>query len=170
METAASKSTADILADSYRTPLLRFFQRRVRPGEDADDLVQEVFSRLLQHDLAAIDSLQAYVFQTAANVLRDRARRAGVRRVVVAAPDDFDAEDLAAFSPERVIAGREAVRLMITALHELPAPVRMAFSAYHFDGVSQVDIARRFGVSLSTVEKHMAKANAHLLRRLRNVL
>ncbi|MBB6227233.1 DNA-directed RNA polymerase specialized sigma24 family protein [Polymorphobacter multimanifer] len=50
-----------------------------------------------------------------------------------------------------------------------PEAVRIVFSHYHFDGVAQVEISRRMGLSLSTVEKHMAKANAHLLHRLRNV-
>lgn len=170
MANPAAKSPFNLLAEEYRGPLLRFFQRRVRAGEEADDLVQEVFSRLLRQDLAAVESLQAYVFQTAANVLRDRARRSGVRNIVIEAPDGFDPEDETAFSPERVLQSRDAVKAMVAALYELPAPVRMAFSHYHFDGVSQVEIARRFGVSLSTVEKHMAKANAHLLRRLRKVL
>jgi DNA-directed RNA polymerase specialized sigma24 family protein len=40
------------------------------------------------------------------------------------------------------------------------------FSLYHFDSVPQVEIARRLSMSLSTVEKHMSRANAHLLQRL----
>lgn len=169
MSDAARHSRLGEVAAQYRLPLLRFFQRRVGAGEDADDLVQDVFSRLAARDLATIENVQGYVFQIAANVLKDKARRAGVRRIMTNTPEDFDIEDDAGFSPERILQSREALQLMVAALYELTEPVRIVFSHYHFDGVAQVEIARRMGLSVSTVEKHMAKANAHLLHRLRNV-
>ena len=51
-------------------------------------------------------------------------------------------------------------------MNELPEPARMVFSQYHFDGVAQVEISRRLGLSVSTVEKHMGRANRHLLAHL----
>lgn len=169
MKAAARHQGLDAVVAEFRTPLLRFFQRRVHSSEDADDLVQDVFSRLAAQDLASIENVQGYLFQIAANVLRDKARRASVRSIVAHAPEDFDVEDEAAFSPERILQSREAVHMMVAALYELPDMVRIVFSQYHLDGIAQVDIARRFGLSLSTVEKHMARANSHLLYRLRKV-
>jgi len=167
MSAAARHPRLEEVATEYRAPLLRFFQRRVGPDEDADDLVQDVFSRLAGRDLAPIANIQGYVFQVAANVLRDRARRASVRSIVTAAPDGFDVEDEAGFSPERILESRETLQILVAAIYELPEMVRIVFSHYHFDGVAQVEIARRMGLSLSTVEKHMARANSHLLYRLR---
>jgi RNA polymerase sigma-70 factor (ECF subfamily) len=169
MSAAVRHPRLEEVAAQFRAPLLRFFQRRVEPGEDADDLVQDVFSRLAGQDLAAIANIQGYVFQVAANVLRDKARRASVRTIVTRAPDGFDIEDEAGFSPERILQSREALQIMVAAIYELPDMVRLVFSQYHFDGVAQVEIARRTGLSLSTVEKHMAKASSHLLYRLRKV-
>ncbi len=168
MSNAERHSRLGEVVAQYRLPLLRFFQRRVGPGDDADDLVQDVFSRLVAKDLAAIENIEGYVFQIAANVVRDRARRAGVRRIMIEAPEDAEFEDEASFSPERILQSREALQILVAALYELPEPIRIVFSHYHFDGVAQVEISRRMGLSLSTVEKHMAKANAHLLSRLRN--
>jgi RNA polymerase sigma factor (sigma-70 family) len=167
MKAAARHQRLDEVAAQFRAPLLRFFRRRVGPGEDADDLVQDVFSRLAAQDLDTIVNIQGYVFQVAANVLRDKARRASVRSIVSPVPEGFDVEDEAGFSPERILQSREAVQVMIAAIYELPDTVRIVFSQYHFDGVAQVEIARRLGLSLSTVEKHMARANSHLLYRLR---
>ncbi len=169
MSAAARHSQLETLATHYRAPLLRFFQRRLGPGDDADDLVQDVFSRLAGRDLAAVENIQGYVFQVAANVLRDKARRASVRSIVTRAPDGFDIEDEAGFSPERILQGKEALQAMVAALYELPDQVRIVFIHYHFDEVAQVEIARRMHLSLSTVEKHMAKANHHLLLRLRKL-
>jgi RNA polymerase sigma factor (sigma-70 family) len=169
MSAAIRHQRLEEVAAQYRVPLLRFFQRRVTPGEDADDLVQDVFSRLAGQDLATIANIHGYVFQVAANVLRDRARRASVRSIVTQAPDGFDVEDEAGFTPERILQSKEALQIMVAAIYELPETVRIVFSHYHFDGVAQVEIARRMGLSLSTVEKHMARANNHLLYRLRKV-
>ncbi len=69
-----------------------------------------------------------------------------------------------------MLQSRETLQSLVSALYELPPAVRNVFSQYHFDGVSQVEIARRMSMSLSTVEKQMAKANAHLLKRLRKLL
>lgn len=168
MSDAARHSRLGEVVGQYRSPLLRFFQRRVGPGEDADDLVQDVFSRLATIDLGKIENIQGYIFQIAGNVMRDKARRAHVRRMMTHAPDDIDVEDEGGFSPERILQSKEALQIMVAALYELSDPIRIVFSHYHFDGVAQVEIARRMGLSLSTVEKHMAKANAHLLQRLRH--
>jgi RNA polymerase sigma-70 factor (ECF subfamily) len=166
---AASTPRLSSLAEEYRMPLLRFFQRRLRAASDAEDLVQDVFVRLARHeDLASVDHLHGYIFQIAANVLRDRVRR-GTVRAEPALPDDYQPVDEAGFSPERVLLGKESAERLISALYELPEKCRMVFSQYHFDGVAQVEIARRLNLSLSTVEKQMQRANAHLLRRMRDL-
>lgn len=170
MSASAMRTPLEQVVIDYSGPLKRFFQRRIRAGQEADDLVQEVFGRLARQNLSAVDNLHGYIFQIAANVLRDQARRANARAFIVSPPGDFDAEDKAGFSPERVLQSREALQNLVSALYELPPTVRHVFSQYHFDGVSQVEIARRMGMSLSTVEKQMAKASAHLLKRLRTIL
>ena len=152
----------------YRLPLRRFFERRLRNKPDPDDLVQEVFLRMVRRGATDnIQSLDRYVFQIAANVLRDYARRWAIRSEEVdhAQLDDLEVEG--GFSPERVLLGREAIASLIAALQELPEKTIVIFSLYHFDSISQVEIAKRFGMSVSTVEKHMSRANAHLLERLR---
>lgn len=170
MKAVARNRRLDEVAAEMRGPLTRFFQRRVGPSEDADDLVQDVFSRLAAQDLESIENIQGYVFQVASNILRDRSRRASVRSIICSTPESFDIEDEAGFSPERILQSREVVRMMSSAISELPESVRTVFCQYHLDGVAQVEIARQLGLSLSTVEKRMARANAHLLRRLRAFL
>ncbi len=169
MSSPARRLQLEEMSVAYRGPLLRYFQRRTRSGEDAEDLVQEVFTRMAGQDIAAIENVQGYIFRTATNVLRDRARRASVRAIMVASPEGFDMEDEAGFTPERILQGKEALQIMVAAIYELPETVRVVFSQYHFNGVAQVEISRRLGLSLSTIEKHMARANRHLLYRLRGI-
>ncbi len=58
---------ADLLV-RYRPILARFFQRRIRSESDIDDLIQEVFARLVRRgDLAQITQVEGYIFQVAAS-------------------------------------------------------------------------------------------------------
>ncbi len=164
--TRSRTSQLDVVESQMSGPLRRFFQRRVRASADVDDLLQDVFVRLARQDLTAVDNLQGYVFQIAANVLRDRARRDAVRQIV-SQDDGGDWPDDKGFSPERLLLGKDMLEHLIVALTALPARTQVVFSQYHFDGVPQVQIAERLGVSLSTVEKEMARANVSLLTVLR---
>jgi RNA polymerase sigma-70 factor (ECF subfamily) len=171
-ELAARKDAIDAsglqqLSVRYRLPLLRFFTRRLRNSPDPDDLVQEVFVRLVrQSTLSGIQHLDGYVFQIAANVLRDHARRWGVRAEEANHAQLEDVEIEGGFSPERVLLGEEALQRLVAALQELPEKTQAIFALYHFESVSQVEIARRLKMPVSTIEKHMGRANAHLLSRL----
>lgn len=154
------------LAVRYRPILARFFQRRVQPSADIDDLIQEVFARLARRgDLAQIAQLEGYVFQVAANLIRERASKLGQQRV---SQEGFTAggsgED---FSPERILLGKEAIAQVLAALHELPERTRNAFLLFRFEDCRHAEIARRLGIGVSTVEKDIMRAMAHLLKRVR---
>lgn len=155
------------LAGRYAEPVRRFFSRRVRDQAAVEDLTQEVFVRLLKRaGVGTIENIEGYLFHTAANLLRERARRAASR-----VPEDYEADpdssdQIEDFSPERILLGREALALMVEALQELPERVRSVFVLNRFEELPAVEIARRLGVSLSTVEKDMMRAVAFIRTRV----
>lgn len=64
------------LADQFGGTLLRFFERRVKDRAEAEDLVQEVFVRLIKRgDIVQLEDVRGYLFETAASVIVDRARK-----------------------------------------------------------------------------------------------
>jgi RNA polymerase sigma-70 factor (ECF subfamily) len=155
------------LARRYGAPLRQFFHRRTRQPADVEDLVQETFLRLArQTGISNLEGIEGYLFQTAKSVMRDKARRTAVR---VAANETeqliFPSDDEVA-SPESVLLGREALDLAIQALHELPERTRTVFILHRFEQLQYKEIARRLGVSLSTVEKDIMKALVHIGARL----
>jgi RNA polymerase sigma-70 factor (ECF subfamily) len=86
------RSRLDSLARRYYAPLASFFRKRTRNAPEVQDLVQQVFLRLAQsRELGEIRNPDAYIFQTAANTLRDHYRHAVVRarylNESLAAPD-----------------------------------------------------------------------------------
>ncbi|MGE5567350.1 MAG: RNA polymerase sigma factor [Parcubacteria group bacterium] len=163
---SAATDLLEVWSRRYRTALLSFFQRRMPAGADREDLVQEVFLRLARReDLAGVENIDGYLFQAAANVLTDWRRRQVTHRA--AAHDALsDAIEDVGFTAERVLLGKEAVRSMIAALTALPERTRAVFMLYHFQGMPHAEIARRLGIAVRTVEDHVARANAHLLKAL----
>ena len=160
----AGQELLDRWSRRYRTALLSFYQRRMPPGADREDLVQEVFLRLARReDLAGVENIDGYLFHAAANVLTDWRRKQVTHRAAAHGELPDGLEDVG-FSAERVLIGKETVRSLVAALGALPERTRAVFMLYHFQGLSHADIARRLGIAIRTVEDHMARANTHLLR------
>lgn len=68
------------LSQRFRAPLLRFFEKRIGKHSETEDLAQEVFMRLASSErIDAVEHMEAYLFKTASNLLRDRQRRLSVR-------------------------------------------------------------------------------------------
>jgi RNA polymerase sigma factor (sigma-70 family) len=151
----------------YRPALMAFFMRRAASHSDAEDMTQELFAKLARAEYQALDNPDAYVFQMAANLLRDRQRRERVRanyRAAVAAGDPVDLEPL---DPARILQGREDLGQVSRALRELPERTRAIFLLYRLEGMKQAELANLYGMTTSGVQKHILKAMGHLTRRLR---
>jgi RNA polymerase sigma factor (sigma-70 family) len=161
----------EALARTYSPALRSFFRRRILEHADVDDLVQDVFLHMARRvDLDDIANLEGYVFQTAANVLRDRLRKRFSHLSNAHEPISEDQPEDAVFSPERVLSGREAISLLQQALLELPQRTRLVFFLCRIEEISNADAAARIGISLSAVNKHMAKAMDLLMKRMRDQL
>lgn len=144
---------------------MAFFVRRVGTRAEAEDLTQETFARLAAGGNKGVRHANAYVFQAAANLLRDRARRQKVRANYQAASSGAASpEDL--LSPERVLASRETLDCVSAALHELPERTRAIFILYRLENLKKSEIASLLAISVSGVDKHLVKAMAHLHARL----
>ncbi|MEW9856694.1 RNA polymerase sigma factor [Novosphingobium sp. M1R2S20] len=156
----------DVLNSRYRASLLRHFGRRHSDPTELEDMVQEVFVRLIRRGgVAELANLQAYVFETASSVLKDRLRRSRVRHEAVHESFDPERHADADFSPEDVLSGREQLAHATAALLELPERTRVIFVLRRLEGMRFRDIAVRLGISVSAVEKHMQRAIVHMTRR-----
>jgi RNA polymerase sigma-70 factor (ECF subfamily) len=162
-----SASLLDDLDRHYRRPLTTYFEKRIRQAYDVDDLVQEVFVRLAYRSrLDDIDSLGAYVFQTAASVIRDRLRRQTTHRAADHDGLDNSPDPADDFSPERVLQSRQRLASAIKALEELPTRTRQVFVLHLYEEMKQEDIAAHLGLSVSGVRFLLRQAKAHLARRV----
>ncbi len=167
MVEARETSAFDSLHRAFREPLLRFFARRVPDAAAAEDLVQQVFERLVQRgDYESIEKTRGFVYRVAENIFADHARRAAVRRSN--AHDQFN-ESLHAgvdFSPEHVLAKKERLARVMNILQALPERTRIIFVLRRIEGWKYQDIAKRFEISVSAVEKHVERAVEQLTARM----
>jgi RNA polymerase sigma-70 factor (ECF subfamily) len=163
----ADQAAVAALSRDLRPALLRYFERRGVAADEAEDAAQEVFARLSPREgVAANERLDANQLETAANVAIDFHRR-GVVRLRASHETYVEAAHAPAdFSPERLYSGREELGALLVGLRELPERTRNVFLLARLENMKQAEIARRLGVSVSGVEKHLARAIAHLSKRL----
>lgn len=153
---------ADAFSARYRHPLVRWFRRRGLDHEAAEDCAQDCFTRLYDRGPAALERPDAYLFAVANSVLADRWRRARTRQEELHVPlDGFD-QPSEEPTPVRVLEDKDALLRLSEVLDRLPERTREMFLLNRLDKLSYTQIAIRFGVSVSAVEKHMMRALAHL--------
>ena len=149
----------------HNAALLRFTAAKLGSEQEAREVAQEAYVRLLQLDHPeTISYLRAFLFKTASNLAMDRLRARRRTPPVYAATD----EDFAAFhlSPERQYAGEQMIGVLRSALDELPAKCRQIFVLHRVEGLGRAQIASRMGLGERMVRLYMARALEHLRRRL----
>lgn len=149
----------------------QFIATATRLLGDADsgrDLVQEVLLKLLSSDgWSAIDNPRAYVLRMLRNTAIERMRRARIVRFQQLT--EIDAREIGDDLPDpfRVVAGREEIARVRAALDTLPEPGRSLLIQRRLEGRSPTTMARESRISLSTLEKRLARAYYLLARGVR---
>ena len=171
LATAASAAPSrrnDYVAESYASyhrQLRAFFLRTVCDTE-ADDLLQELYIRLIrQVDRAPPSNCKGFLFSAAANLLRDRWRRRAVRKLD--RMDSFDGfggnfKDGEEHDPSLWTEQIEQLERLDRALFRVSEKAASAFLCHRVEGCSYADIAVRMGVSVSMVEKYISSALAEM--------
>lgn len=151
----------------YHGSLIQFLRQRLRKPEDAYDVAQEAYIRLMQYEGSRdIHSPSSMLFRIAINVANDLERAEQVRHVSHQCPiDDFElVSDVP--SPEREVAGQQDVALLREAVAALPPKCRQAFLLSRARGMTYPEIARHCGISVKMVEKHISHALAVCMKKV----
>ena len=143
--------------------LRRYFQARMHAGDDAGDLVQESFARLL--GCLAKTSLPrpaAYLQRIARNLLLDRRKRLETRLAAFHVP--LGEQHDPAVAPDQAvrIEVEDMMHAYRRALGELPERTRNVFLLHRVDELTYKQISGRLGISIPTVQYHVARALAHI--------
>lgn len=152
----------------YRASLFRYLTGLVSSSEDAAELVQESYARLLQHDeVAQLEAVsRTYLFQIATNLARDHCRRRITRHSL--AHLDIDELEIAdqCPGPEHRLAWDQTIHAVKDGIKGLSPLTRRVFLLSRFRGKTYPQIAALLGVSTRTVERKMSEAMQILAARL----
>src|SRR5262245_29564840 len=147
-----------------RSRLLNFIRRRVPDPADAEDVLQDVFCRLVEANrlLMPIDHVTSWLFRVARNRIIDLVRK----RTPEIPADLTGLEDVVPSSeagPDSVYAQHVLFDDLEAALDELPAEQRAEFVAHVIEGRSFKEIAQESGVNMNT----LLARKRYALKRLR---
>ena len=149
----------DALQRLFAAPLRRYFLRRGCKTQDVDDLVQEVFFRVVRlGKIETIENPNGYVFKIAANILRDKARKRRTRYEDMHQSFDDLLHGQEEISPERQLSGKQDLVQLRARIMAMPKKTQTVFLLHRFEDLKYREIADVLGISVSSVEKHMMKA------------
>lgn len=173
---APSAEPAPGLLETYldqRKAIIQFFRARMGSEADVEDLLQELYLKVAEHDPGhTVQSPRAYLYRLASNLLVDRWRawqRSRIRdnvwrqttRTLGIAEDVDDAP-----SPEAVLLDRDRLGQLLGVIASLPQRTQTIFRLHKFEGFSHAEVAKRLDISRSAVEKHMMDALRALVEKM----
>ncbi len=139
--------------------LQQYLLKKVNCSEQAADLAHDTFLRLMTSNrspAALGEAPRALLTHIAKGLVVDHWRRQEVERAYLEALADTPTQYIP--SPEERLLIIEALTRIEAMLSAMPARTRDIFLMAQLDGQTYSRIAARFGVSLSTVKRHMRKA------------
>ena len=149
------------VARSHHASLVRFIALRTGSAEDAKEIAQEAYARVLTMDRpGTVSFLVGYLWRIAANLAIDRSRQ----RLARSRLDDRLLHPASASVPstEFVIELRERLALVERAIGELPSRRREAFLLRIVQGRRFAQIGKEMGITERMAKIHVARAMEYL--------
>jgi len=167
------------VVEREQSRLRNFIRRRVPDSRDAEDILQDVFYKLVEANrlLMPIEHVSGWLFRVARNRITDLLRKKKTASLSDAAYADEDDEEMQLgdllpspdAGPEALYARRVLLAALEAAVEELPEEQREVFVAHELEGRSFKEMAAETGVSVNTLLARKRYAVLHLRRRLQSV-
>ena len=165
VQSAVHKQRVGSLFEEHNSALIRLLSIRLNSAEEAKEIAQEAYVKLLGLDEpAAVNHFRAYLFRVATNLaadrLKQRRRRAELRTVA------FAGAEKASPSPERALDAAQELSLVREAIGELPDKCKTAFLLHKVHQIPIAETAQRMDLSVRMVRLYVARALAHCAKKL----
>jgi len=167
------ESTAVAVAELFREHnrvLVGYLRSRLGSLQEAKEVAQEAYVRVLQlHEPGTPGLLRAYLFKTAANLAIDRLRHRRVRQRSEEQPQLFEELNTTRGElddPAEQLLAREQADQLLGYLQELPTKCQQVMNLHRFEGISQLDVSARLGISERMVRRYVTYAMVYCHLRL----
>ena len=159
---------------TYTRELHRYLGRRLKNRQDADDLAQEVFARLLRvKNVELIRNPLAYILGIAAHVVREFRDHEQHQCVVFSSDIAESLGAVAEATSDGSTDNSERLELQNSidnALKQLPTTHQAVLILVKRDGLSYQEAAAKTGLSVHTIEKYLVEGRARLRLLLKGTL
>jgi RNA polymerase sigma factor (sigma-70 family) len=176
--TEQDRQISEIIAEE-RSRLRNFNRRRVPDAADVEDILQEVFYKLVEANrlLMPIDHITGWLFRVARNRIIDLFRKKKAETFSDGEVEDEDGERLRIedllpspdAGPEALYARNVLLDELELALDELPDEQREVFIAHELEGRSFKELSAESGVKVNTLLSRKRYAVLHLRERLQGI-
>ncbi|WP_341724257.1 sigma-70 family RNA polymerase sigma factor [Pseudoxanthomonas putridarboris] len=150
------------VAREYHAELLRMLRARLPNAQDAQDLAQEAYARVMRYQgQLKGEELRLMLFRIAQNLITDHYRWNRLRENAHFPIEDMKFE-LSSEEPthDRRLDNTQRLKRLEKIVLAMPERRRAVFLLSRIEGLTNVEIARRRGITVKAVEKHIAKAIA----------
>lgn len=151
---------------AYYKELIYYVQRMVGDKDNAKDVVQEAYSRMLRVN-QDINNERAYLYKLSRNIVIDQARKHKITAQTVyeeeqhAIPQEQQPDELAYKTNQHEV--------LMEIVLSLPAKNQQAFILHVIDGFSRKEISIKMGISIAAVEKHIIRASEKIKDKLSDI-
>lgn len=167
------ESTAAAISQLFREHnrvLVAYLTARLRSEQEAKEVAQEAYVRLLQlQEPDRPGLLRAYLFKTATNLAIDRLRHRRIQQRSEEQPElfaDLNASRSDLEDPAKQVLAREQADRLLGYLQELPIKCQQVLGLHRFEGLSQQEVAVRMGISARMVRRYVTYAMVYCHLRL----
>ena len=152
-----------------------FLKGRLVAPDEIDDLVQDLFARLMQVERleekmsSSSGSNRSYLLTMANNMVVDRQRKARIRRNYAARQKGLDSGQVDERTPEEIVAAQMELEAMRAVILAMRPRWRRAFVLHRFRNMSYEDIALHMGITVKQVENCIAQAMKRIRKARRRI-
>ena len=171
----ARRQLVEQLFAQHGRALRVFLRGRSVRLEEIEDVVQEVFTRLMgvqgleEKMTSETGSNRAYLVRVASGLVSDRRRKRRVRSAYAEAQKAVDSGRVDERTPERVVAAQLELEAIRAVILNLPLNWRVALLLQRLRDMSYEQIALHMGVSVRQVERYLYRATRRLHKARRKI-
>jgi len=151
----------------HRDEIVQFITMRIADACEAEDMVQDIFLRLLRgYQLITPQTLPDLVYTTARNSIVDFFRHRRIYEEYEHYLKGCNATD----EVESIISANQLIERMEHSLARLPKTCVQVYRLHIYEGLKVCDIAKELTLPYKQVEKQLGQARKHVRQQLRKCI